>query len=410
MAVKKLPARPKSTASDYAHLNVRRFKVEELQPAEYNARVITDAALKGLQTSLQRFGVLSLPVVNVRPDGVRIVSGHQRVELLSRAGVEEIDCIAVQFDDATERQANFTMNNPAIEGRFVPELTRGLIERIRELEDDAKSLVEPLRLDALVKRVVREAESRVGVDDVVALGRVSDDEQPNIGGRTTAVSKTGCYYQLGEHRVYCGKLAHKGSLTGFGVNSAAMSFSRLDSHEPFAPGYLDTHIGHVIDNTQGCTYIATNTERMTQVIRAFQRAGGHFSDVLLAIDSSAAPAKSQYRDATQPIVYGWKRDGLHPDYGDRTAANLFRTANAFPKSDVLVETVTRHILNSTRRDEVVLDVSGAGGVLIACEKTKRRYIGYVANPRDMDRLRSRWTTFIHGSDANWKALTQQVTA
>lgn len=407
MRKKKLD-KPKSS---YARVQVETFKVADLQPAPYNAREITDVALKGLVTSMEQFGVLALPVVNRRPDGtLRLIGGHQRVEGLKQEGVQEVACVVVKFNDETEKRANFALNNSHIEGEFIPELTRDLLAKL-DLAYGATTpaLVESLRFDQLLKQVLRQIGTTEGVDDVQTSGKMQDDDVVHLG-KTVASSKAGSFYQLGNHRLYCGKIAEVGTLDGFDVKAADMAFSRFASGVGYSEDYLGVYLGHLLSNTDGGVYVATSNARLAQIHRAFEAAGGHWSNTLVCFDPNAkAKAGDQYRDIAIPIVYGWRVGIMRMFYGDRTQSNCWHLKKTPPKDDVPVEAVIRHLFNSSKKGGVILDVhADRGTTVIAAEKTGRRCIGYVASPRDMDRVRARWARFVHGPDTNWKTVTSRV--
>jgi len=58
-------------------LTISEFKLSELNPAPYNPRVIEPENRKGLQASIDEFGLVQLPVVNVRDGKNVIVGGNQ---------------------------------------------------------------------------------------------------------------------------------------------------------------------------------------------------------------------------------------------------------------------------------------------------------------------------------------------
>lgn len=395
----------------YAKVQVRRFSVADLQPAPYNARQITDVALQGLVSSIEQFGLLALPVVNVRKDGtLRLIGGHQRVEGLKQKGVQEVDCVVVKFDDEQEQRANFALNNPHIEGTFIPELTRDLLAQL-DVAFGATSpgLMDSLRLDVLLRQVLRQIGSTEGVDDVQVGGKTLDDEVVQLS-QTVANSKSGAFYQLGQHRLYCGKLSEVGTLAGFEIDAADMGFSRFAASAEYGAEYLGTYLGHLLKNTDGGVYVATTTARLAQVHRHFEAAGGHWSNTLVCFDPSSKGKQNEvFRDVSIPIVYGWREGVMRMFYGDRTQANCWHLKQTPPKDDVPVDVIVRHLFNSSKKGGAVLDVQAdRGTTVIACEKTGRRCVGYVASPRDMDRVRARWARFVHGPETNWKTVTNRV--
>lgn len=61
-------------------------KLKDLKPFEKNPRKLTDDQAKHLQASLDRFGLIDRPFINL--DGT-IIGGHQRIKLLGR--VKELE-------------------------------------------------------------------------------------------------------------------------------------------------------------------------------------------------------------------------------------------------------------------------------------------------------------------------------
>ena len=75
-----------------AAIKVKKLKISSLVEPDYNNRTIADAALQGLAQSLADFGLVALPVVNVKGGRNIVVGGNQRVRILREAGDEEVSC------------------------------------------------------------------------------------------------------------------------------------------------------------------------------------------------------------------------------------------------------------------------------------------------------------------------------
>lgn len=390
-----------------------RLAIADLVEASYNPRVISDAALAGLSASLVSFGLVEHVVVNVRDGRNVIVGGHKRVQVLRDAGEVEVDCIVVEMDDAVERHANFTLNNPAIQGEFVPHLVKRVLEELRQgAGEAADSIVKTMRFDVMLRAVMRglPKASPGGSRRPVAEGRVDDDDVPVLG-RTVADSVAGAYYRLGAHRLYCGKLAEPGSLEGFDVARAEMAFSCFMQAERFAAAYLDAYLGHILQNTSGAIYLATDFDTLALVHGRFVALGGHWSNTLVAYAPGVKGRKDDvYRDTALPVLYGWRDGADHFFYGDRTHSNLVQLASRrVYKRDVPVEIAVTALLNSSQQGETVLDAHVVhGATLIAAEKTERKLIGYVRSPRELDRIRSRWTRFVYGEKADFRKKTGAI--
>ncbi len=124
------------------------MSVADLKPAAYNPREITEEALAGLQTAMERYGLVDLIVYNKRTGFV--VGGHQRLKVLQAAHVEKCPVVVVDLKPAEEKGLNVTLNNPEIQGRFTGDVTVLLAQVSRGI---GKAAFGGMQLDALLKSV-----------------------------------------------------------------------------------------------------------------------------------------------------------------------------------------------------------------------------------------------------------------
>ncbi|MFH1498845.1 MAG: ParB N-terminal domain-containing protein [Verrucomicrobiota bacterium] len=129
--------------------------IDDLRPAPYNPRKISDAAAKGLGASMERFGDLSGLVWNQRTG--HLVAGHQRLAALRKRGAvfsggavvvggESFPVRVVDLSPTDEQAANLAANNPAIAGEF----TDGVAGILAEVKAADAALFESLRLGELL--------------------------------------------------------------------------------------------------------------------------------------------------------------------------------------------------------------------------------------------------------------------
>lgn len=114
---------------DFKQWPVERKKLTDLQPADYNPRIISSGAKAGLGASLKKFGLVQ-PIVWNKRSG-RIVGGHQRVRVLMEQGADEADVTVVDLSDNEEVALNIALNNVEIQGDFT--------EKAIDVLDDASS-------------------------------------------------------------------------------------------------------------------------------------------------------------------------------------------------------------------------------------------------------------------------------
>ena len=146
-------------------------KLSDLKAAPYNPRKISPAALKGLQASIERFGVVQDIVVNRRSGFV--VGGHQRVAALKVAGVKEVPVCWVDLDEPEEKALNVALNNPHISGEFDDSLQALLAEIQDGIGPD---LFKHVALDSLL---LSEAElGSFSVEETTMPTLDSGDKQP----------------------------------------------------------------------------------------------------------------------------------------------------------------------------------------------------------------------------------------
>ncbi len=69
--------------------SLKTFKVCKLKPYKKNPRYITEHGFKQLSESIAKFGLIDKPIVN---SNLYIIGGHQRVNALKAAKVEEVEC------------------------------------------------------------------------------------------------------------------------------------------------------------------------------------------------------------------------------------------------------------------------------------------------------------------------------
>lgn len=143
------------------------ISIQDIKPAEYNPRFMTDQARTGLAKSISAFGNISEITWNKKTGN--LVTGHQRwhdlnvrfkdlslnpigddrLEIVSKkSGQTGFYIRVVDWDDATERAANVAANNKHIQGEFDEEALQEMLAAIKtDLDPD---MFEQLQFNSLV--------------------------------------------------------------------------------------------------------------------------------------------------------------------------------------------------------------------------------------------------------------------
>lgn len=92
-------------------MEIVNVKIEELKPADYNPRQMTESQAATLTESLKKFGLVDPLIVNKHPGRENIVvGGHQRLKIAKSLGFSEIPVVYVDLDEALEKELNIRLN------------------------------------------------------------------------------------------------------------------------------------------------------------------------------------------------------------------------------------------------------------------------------------------------------------
>ncbi len=81
---------------------LKTYKLADLTDYYKNPRSLSEKEFKQLKTSLDKFGMIDKPIVNLDA-GNTIIGGHQRKHVLEASGVSECECW-VPDRELTERE------------------------------------------------------------------------------------------------------------------------------------------------------------------------------------------------------------------------------------------------------------------------------------------------------------------
>lgn len=374
-------------------------KLEDLKPAPYNPRDISDDSLEGLANSLNEFGLVQ-PIVWNKRSGY-IVGGHQRVKAMLRAGEKEAQVLVVDLDEGRERALNLALNNPSIEGKFTDQL-QPILDR---LKSEMPDLFDRLLLGNLIA-------------DIPSANLNDPDDIP---GTPLPVTKLGDVWEMGDHLLVCGDAASLEDVercmgggraqaiftdppwnVAIGMDSNPKHRQREglindnlgDAFPVFLSGWAKTCLPYL----DGDLYCVMGCGEWPAIDKALRDAGMHWSSTIVWVKDQFVLGRSKYHRRFEPIWYGWRGDRLSSYVGDRKQDDVWsiprpKKSEEHPtmKPVALVE---KAILNSTQRGDVVLDMfAGSGTTAIACERTGRRARLIELDPHYCDVIVARWEKF-----------------
>lgn len=152
-------------------MNIRKIKIANLKPAEYNPRIDLkpeNVEYQRIKRSLVEFGYVAPIIVNT---DMTVISGHQRLKVLKELGYTEIDCNIVDLDKNKEKALNIALNK--ISGEWDNDKLEELLSELRDSNYD----LDITGFDENeIEKIFKEAEEIINDNKEVELTEFSDDK------------------------------------------------------------------------------------------------------------------------------------------------------------------------------------------------------------------------------------------
>jgi DNA modification methylase len=385
---------------------IKKWKLQDIIPSDYNPRIISDEELKKLNDSMEKFGYIEPIIVNKRNN--HIIGGHQRYKILCKKFKEtdEIEVVETDLDELQEKTLNIALNK--ISGEFDDEALSILL---KELQDTDKDLLKYTGFDLVdVEQYLRD------------LPHELLDDEPEDPEKITTEIKNGDLIQLGKHFLLCGNSEKKEDVEKL-VNGNKCDMIFTDP--PYSVNYekktkeiFKNNSYNVIQNDElsvedisiniwkpafknmfdvakdECSFYMTMPQGGDQMMMMMKE-NWKVKHELIWVKPSAAFSMNRldYDYQHEPIMYGWKKK--HNWYGKgkytKSVWNIGRDTDKLHPTMKPIELITNAIENSSKTNDIVLDpFLGSGSTLIACEQTNRICYGLEIDPHYCEVICQRW--------------------
>ena len=339
-----------------------------------------------------------------------IIGGHQRLTVAMELGYTEVPCAVVDIDKTREKALNIALNK--ITGAWDDSLLADLLKDIEDSNFDlGKTGFDPPEIETLFNKV---HSKEVKEDD---FDVESELKQP-------CFSKTGDIWHLGKHTVICGDStdpeAYKNLLGDTKVNlvcTDAPYFVKLENasgsiknddlddksaYEFLMKVYANFKNAMALDAS---IYESYATMKARVFYDAFEDAGFKVGAGLIWKKPRAPLMRTDWKFNSEPIIFGWRKDGRHRWYGAQKQTNVFEFDGiknskedgfGHPSSKP-VPLIAYLIKQSTMTNGIVLDgFLGSASTLIACEQIDRICYGVELEPKFVDVAVKRYVQFKEG--------------
>lgn len=387
-------------------LQIERWPVERLIPFARNARTHSDEQVMQIAASIAEFGWTN-PIL-AGSDCV-IIAGHARLLAARRLGLTEVPVIVLDHLTTAQRRALVMADNKlALNAGWNEEMLRIELEDLRE---------EEFNLDL------------IGFSDDELAQILSDTGEPEQGNTDEdaapeapeePVTVPGDVWLLGRHRLLCGDATKNEDVARLmGDEKADLLFTDPPygvGYEGYTPDRLTIEgdrmtpeqfreflaaafasCGNALKPTAS-VYICYADRWQREMLAACETAGFALRCTIIWAKNTFAWGFARYKFQHEAIFHGHIAGETDPWYGDKTQSTLWQenkpAANRLHPTMKPVELIERAIRNSSRKDDIVVDLfGGSGSTMIACERMRRSARLMEIDPRYCDVSIRRWQEF-----------------
>ena len=392
-------------------MEIKKIQTDKLSPARYNPRKDLqpgDPEYEKLKRSMQEFGYVEPIVWNKRTGN--IIGGHQRLKVLIDMGMQEVDCVVVDLDEAKEKALNLALNK--IQGDWDMPKLKDILQELDTGEFD-------LELTGFDMGEIEDLIAQLHVPEEIVEDEVPEPpEEP--------ITKPGDLWILGRHRLLCGDATDKATVEKLmGGKKADMVFTDPPYNVAYGDSSNPRYTAHVsgkhrlIENDKQTTdqwvefnkalasiftivckgdiYVwgAPGPDGMRQRL-TFIDSGIHWSATIIWKKDRLVLAAGKYQRMYEPCFYGWVKKSSF--VADRKQVEVWEVKR--PTSSELhptmkpIELCGHGIENSSKSGHIVLDLfGGSGSTLIACVQLNRTCYMMEIDPAYCDVIVKRWENF-----------------
>lgn len=414
-------------------MKVIEIDINNIKEYENNPRN-NEVSIEPVARSIEEFG-FKVPII-IDKNNI-IVAGHTRLKAAKKLKFKTIPCVIAE--DLTNDQIKAF--------RLADNKTSELAEwDFEKLEEELKEL-QNLDLGFSMLDFGFKVKEATDTEEEVEEDNFNIEEE--IEEITEPITKEGYIYILGNHKLICGDATKKETYKILMQNEKA---DLIVTDPPYNVAVTNSK-GMTIENDN-----ITDKQFKELLYRAFNnisrnlKPGGAFyiwyadseainfrnacrnnnldiKQCLIWVKNGINLGKQDYQWKHEPCLYGWKEGATHYFIDDRTQETVIedrininklkkeemkdlikellkdRTATTIIREDKPLENtehptmkpiklLSRHIRNSSKTNEIVLDTfGGSGSTLIACEQLNRQCRMIELDPKYCDVIVKRWEEY-----------------
>ena len=364
-------------------LKIEQVCVDEIRPDPHNPKYHPEEQIRSIAEAIARFGWTNPILLDEKKV---IIAGHGRLAAAQLLNMPEVPCIFIHgLDEAEKSQLLIYDNRIAEDSSWLAEQVGWHLKRLNELGAD---LSHTGMSDEEVSGYLDYISSLIDEDT-----ENSDDEVPPPP--KDPQTKRGDRWIVGRHVLLCGDATDNGDMGALMCGDEA---DLLLTDPPYNVN-IEGKAGKIQNDDMSSEDFATFVDKAMEMASYELRPGAAFyvwhgenvgaefrsacakfemsvRQVLIWRKNAATIGRQDYQWQHEPCLYGWKDGAAHYFTDDRTQSTVLDypkpRENALHPTMKPVAIFERLILNSTLRDQIVLDPFGGSGTsMIATERTGR---------------------------------------
>ena len=367
--------------------------IEEIKMYENNPRN-NDGAVEYVANSIKEFG-FKVPIVLDKNN--IIVAGHTRYKAAKLLNITEIPCIIA--DDLSDEQVKAfrLIDNKAAElASWDIDLLNLELENIKDIDMEL--------FDFQISNIL---------DNVV-------DDEYEVELPEDPKTKNGNIYKLGNHYLMCGDSTNAEDVKKLMNNQLADLIVTDPPYNVNYEGKTDNNLKIMNDNMEdnqfysflesafinlydsikagGSIYVFHADTEGLNFRKAIMSSGFKLAECLVWVKNAFVMGRQDYHWKHEPVLYGWKPGASHYFINDRSQSTVLEFDKPIRNEEhptmKPIDLIAYLINNSSKKDEIVLDLfGGSGKTMIACEQTNRKAFIMELDPRYCDVIVDRWEKF-----------------
>lgn len=367
--------------------------IEEIKMYENNPRN-NDGAVEYVANSIKEFG-FKVPIVLDKNN--IIVAGHTRYKAAKLLNITEIPCIIANDLSDEQVKAFRLIDNKAAElASWDIDLLNLELENIKDIDMEL--------FDFQISNIL---------DNVV-------DDEYEVELPEDPKTKNGNIYKLGNHYLMCGDSTNAEDVKKLMNNQLADLIVTDPPYNVNYEGKTDNNLKIMNDNMEnnqfysflesafinlyesikdgGSIYVFHADTEGLNFRKAMMSSGFKLAECLVWVKNAFVMGRQDYHWKHEPVLYGWKPGASHYFINDRSQSTVLEFDKPIRNEEhptmKPIDLITYLINNSSKKDEIVLDLfGGSGTTMIACEQTNRKAFIMELDPRYCDVIVDRWEKF-----------------